>query len=79
MKLRVTSAAAVKLPLPGKLAFMVQVPVAPNVAVAPETVQTLGVVEAKETGRPELAVAESASGTPTVCVPGLLNVMNCAV
>jgi hypothetical protein len=37
------------------------------VAVVPETVQTLAVVEAKLTARMELAVAESVSGVPTVC------------
>ena len=65
--------------LPATLASMVQVPAAPNVAVVPETVQTLGVAEVQETVRPELAVAESVSGAPTVCVPGLLKVMACVV
>jgi hypothetical protein len=37
-----------------------------NVAVVPETVQTLVVVETKLTVRPEVAVAESVSGVPTV-------------
>ena len=49
-----------------------------NVAVVPETVQMLVVVEVKVTARPELAVAESVSGVPTVCVPGLAKVMVCA-
>ncbi len=56
-----------------------QVPTAPNVAVVPETVQTPGVVEAKETAKPELAFAESVSSAPTVCVPGLSKVMVYAV
>ena len=43
-----------------------QVPAAMKLAVVPETVQTVEVVEAKLTGRPELAVAESISGVPYV-------------
>ncbi len=69
VKLCATCEAAELVLLPARLASMVQVPAAPNAAVVPETVQTLGVVEAKETARPELAVAESASGAPTVWVP----------
>jgi hypothetical protein len=57
---------------------MVHVPEAINVAVVPETVQTLAVVEAKVTPRPDVAVAKSASGAPTVCVPGFANAMVCA-
>jgi hypothetical protein len=45
---------------------MAQVPEVSMVAVVPETVQTLAVVEPKLTARPELAVAESVSGVPTV-------------
>jgi len=45
---------------------MVQVPEVSIVAVVPETVQTLDVVEAKLTGKLELAEAESVSGVPTV-------------
>ena len=58
---------------------MVQVPAARKVAVVPETVQTLAVVEVKLTGRPELAVALSVSGVPTVCAPGLAKVIVCDV
>jgi len=54
---------------------MVQVPAARNVAVVLETVQMLVVVEAKLTAKPELAVAESARGVPTVWGPGLEKVM----
>jgi hypothetical protein len=50
-----------------------------NAAVVPLTVQTPVVVEAKETVRPELAVAESVRGVPTVCVPGLLKAIVCDV
>ena len=52
-------------------------PEAANVAVVPLTVQTLVVCEAKETVNPELAVATNVNGVPTVCVPGLLNVIVC--
>jgi len=45
---------------------MVQVPAATNVAVVLETVQMLAVVDVKVTAKPELAVAESDNGTPTV-------------
>ena len=45
---------------------MVHVPAAMKLAVVPETVQTVEVVEAKLTARPELAVAERASSVPTV-------------
>ncbi len=54
---------------------MVQVPEAINVADVPETVQTPVVAEVNATVRPELAVAESGSGVPTVWVPGLVKVM----
>jgi hypothetical protein len=56
---------------------MVHVPEAINVAVVPETVQTLVVVEVKVTPRPDVVVAESVSGVPTVCVPGFAKVMVC--
>ncbi len=46
--------------LPVWLAWMVQVPAPSSEAVVPETVQMVGVVEVKLTGRPELAVADSA-------------------
>ena len=39
----------------------------------------LVVCEAKLTVNPELAVATSVSGVPTVCVPGLLKVIVCGV
>jgi hypothetical protein len=48
-----------------------------KVVVVPVTVQTLVVCEANVTVRPEVDVAESVSGVPTVCVPGLLNVIVC--
>ena len=49
---------------------MVHVPEAMKLAVAPETVQTVGVVEEKVTERPELAVAERASCVPAIW-PGI--------
>ena len=65
--------------LPAWLASMVQVPEAMNVAVVPETVQTLVVIEVNPTARPDVAVAKSVSGVPTVCVPGLEKAMVCVV
>ncbi len=64
---------------PACVARIVHVPAATNVAVVPLTVQTPVAVELKETGNPEVAVAVSVSGVPTLCVPGLLNVIVCAV
>ena len=64
--------------LPAWFASMVQVPEAMNVAVVPETVQTEVVVDVKLTVRPELAVAESASGVPTVCAGIVGKVTVCA-
>ena len=65
--------------MPACDAVIVQLPAAMNEAVALETVQILLVVEAKLTIRPELAVAESASGVPTVWAPGLANAMVWAI
>jgi hypothetical protein len=65
--------------LPDWLAWIVQVPEAINVAVVPERVQTLVVVEVKVTAKPELAVAVSVSGYPTVCVVGALKLIVCDV
>ena len=56
---------------------MVQVPLVSMVAVVPEAVQTPVVVEAKLTVKPEVDEADSVSGVPTVCEPGLLKVMVC--
>ena len=56
--------------MPACVASIVQVPAAKNVAVVPLTVQTVAVVDAKLTVNPELAVAVSVSGVPTVCVAG---------
>jgi len=63
--------------LPACEAVMEHVPALRNDAVAPLTVQTLVVVEAKLTVRPEVDVAERVSGVPTVCVAGVLKVMVC--
>ena len=41
---------------------MLHVPAAISVTVVPDTVQTAGVVDAKVTGRPELAVALVVNG-----------------
>ena len=53
--------------LPAWLASMEQLPAATSVKVVPLTVHTLGVVEAKDTGKPEEAVAtRGAVGLPSV-------------
>ena len=57
---------------------MVQVPGATRVNVVPLTVHTGVVLEANWTINPELAVAESAEGLPTVWLPGEAKVMVCA-
>ena len=62
MKLCETSLAAVQLVSPAWLAVIEHEPVWRSVSVVPETVQTLVVVEAKATVRPEVAVAVSVSG-----------------
>lgn len=52
--------------LPACVAWMVQVPTAINVTIAPETVQTEGAVEEKVTARLEDALALNLKGaTPT--------------
>ena len=59
---------------------MTQVPAATKASVLPLTVQVLGVVEAKLTGRPELALATKGGGAvPRVWLPGELKVMVWAV
>jgi hypothetical protein len=65
--------------LPACVAWIVQVPAVTNVAVAPLTVHTLAVVEANETGKPDVAVALNVNGVPTVCVNGWVKVIVCAV
>lgn len=58
---------------------MEQVPAATSVSVLPLTVQTAGVSEMNDTGRPELAVAVNASGaTPSDWSPGDANTSVCA-
>ena len=56
---------------------MVQVPGATRVNVVPLTVHTGVVLEANWTINPELVVAESADGVPTVWLPGEAKVMVC--
>jgi hypothetical protein len=56
-KLCVTDVPAGKVELPGWLAVIEHVPTARMVTVVPDTVQTVGVVELKVIGSPELAVA----------------------
>ena len=65
--------------MPACVAWIVHVPAEMNVAVVPLTVQMPVVCEAKLTVNPELAVAISVSGVPTVCAPGLSKVIVCGV
>jgi hypothetical protein len=62
LKLCVTGVAAAQLALPACEALIVQVPTATSVTVAPDTVQTVVVVEVKLTARPEDAVALTVNG-----------------
>ena len=59
--------------------MMVQVPVATNVTVLPETVQVAVLCELKITGRPEEALADIVNGgVPNVLFGSAPNVMVCA-
>ena len=67
VRTRETVVAAAKLASPAWLASMMQVPAATRVSVLPLTVQVLGVDEAKDTGRPDVAEATSEGvGEPSV-------------
>ena len=78
VRTRETVVAAAKLASPAWLASMMQVPAATSVSVLPLTVQVLGVVEAKDTGRPDVAVATSeGGGEPSVWLPGPAKLMDC--
>ena len=50
-----------------------------NVAVVPETVHTLVVVDVKLIARPEVAVADSVRGVPTVCAAIVGKLIVCAL
>lgn len=79
LKLCMTIGAAAKPELPACEAASVQLPKVTRVKVLPLTVQTAGVVEASETGRPDVAVATKGAGAePMVWLPGDVNVMVCA-
>ena len=59
---------------------MEQLPAATILAAVPLTVHTAGVVDAKDTARPELDVATRARGAaPTVWLAGTLKLMDCAM
>ena len=59
--------------------MIAQVPAASTVTVLPETVQTIGVAEAKLTASPELAEALTTNGkTPRVTLLSAPNVIACA-
>ena len=61
-KLWLTGVAAAKLELPACVAWIVHWPVATNVTVDPDTVQTSVVCELKLTGRPDEADALTGNG-----------------
>lgn len=61
-KLWLTGVAAAQLALPAWVAWIVQLPADNSVTVAPDTVHTAGVVDAKLTDKPEDAVALRANG-----------------
>ena len=63
VKLALTGVAAANVVLPACVAWMVHVPAETGFTVDAETVQTVGVVEAKVTGSPELAVALTLNAT----------------
>ena len=78
VKLRLTFGAAAYVELPACDAWIVQVPGATMVTVFPPVVQTLVVSEAKVTGSPDVAVAESANrATPKVTFAMAANVIVC--
>jgi hypothetical protein len=71
--------AAEKLVLPDWFAVTMQLPAVKDDSTLPVTVHTDGVVLAKTTGRPELALALSDAVTPTICGPGEAKLIVCAV
>jgi hypothetical protein len=73
-----TEGAAAYVPLPAWLAVTLHVPVDTSVSVLPLTVHTDGVVEAKPTAKPEVAVAVRVT-EPAVSnwLPGEVKVMVC--
>ena len=76
VKLRDTGVAAAMPALPGWVAVREQVPAETILTVDPATVQTDVVVDAKLTGRPEVAVALSVKGAaPNVRFGGPLKVI----
>jgi hypothetical protein len=78
VKVCVTPCAAAKFWLPDWLALTLQEPVATSVNAVPSTVHTAGVLDANDTGRPEVAVAVSAAGAlPSVWLPGEMNEIVC--
>ena len=72
----VTGVAGAYVELPAWLAVIEHVPSVSSVTVAPDTVQTVKLLEAKVTANPELAVAVKANGAaPKVCPLGFPKVI----
>jgi hypothetical protein len=63
VKLRLTGVAAAQFVLPAWVAWRLQVPAVSSVTELPDTVHTVGVVEARFTAKLELAVALTVNGT----------------
>jgi hypothetical protein len=63
VKLRVTGVAATQFVFPAWVAWMLQVPAVNRATEFPEIEHTVWVVEAKLTGKPEVAVALTVNGT----------------
>lgn len=75
-----TTVAAANVALPVWLAATVHVPMVSSDRVVPLTMQTLGVVDAKDTASPDVEVATNGAGaTPMTWLPGEVKVMVCAV
>jgi hypothetical protein len=72
-----TGVAAAYVAFPACVALIVHVPAIVIFAVVPVTVQIVGVVDAKLTVSPELAVAVSGTEAPINCAAIGLNVMVC--
>ena len=77
---RDTELAAAKEALPGWLAVMEHVPALNKLNAVPLTLQTVGVVEANATLKPDDALAVSATAAaPKLVLAGCAKVMVCAV
>ena len=73
-----TGVAGAYVKFPAWLAVIEHVPSVNSVTVAPDTVQTVRLLEANVTANPELTVAVKTNGAaPKVCPLGFVNVIVC--